>query len=44
MLIRDTKHFIIGLIMAIVFVIVLVVMSGANFGGKNAFIIISKII
>jgi hypothetical protein len=37
MLIQDTKHFIIGLIMAIVFVIVLVVMSGANFGGKNAF-------
>jgi hypothetical protein len=37
MLIRDTKHFTIGLIMLIVFAIVLIVMSLSLFGGKNAF-------
>ncbi len=37
MLIRDKKHFIIGLAMLIVFVVVLIVMSLPIFGGKNAF-------
>ncbi|MFZ0451707.1 MAG: hypothetical protein WAL98_20915 [Desulfatiglandaceae bacterium] len=37
MLIRDKKHFTIGLIMLIVFAIVLIVMSLPIFGGKNAF-------
>ncbi len=37
MLIRNKKHFTIGLIMLIVFAIVLIVMSLPIFGGKNAF-------
>jgi hypothetical protein len=37
MLIRDKKHFTIGLIMLIVFASVLIVMSLPIFGGKNAF-------
>jgi len=37
MLIRDRKHFTIGLVMLIVFALVLVVMSLPIFGGKNAF-------
>jgi hypothetical protein len=37
MLIRDKKHFSIGFIMLIVFVIILIVMSLPIFGGKNAF-------
>ena len=37
MLIRDRKHFTIGIVMLIVFAIVLIVMSLPVFGGKNAF-------
>jgi hypothetical protein len=37
MLIRDKKHFTIGLVMLIVFALILVVMSFPIWGGKNAF-------
>ena len=37
MLIRDKKHFIIGFIMLILFVMILIVMSTPVFKGKNAF-------
>ncbi len=37
MLIQDKKHFIIGFIMLVVFVIILIIMSTPVFNGKNAF-------